>query len=72
MVPLNISTFDFSPPKIFLRHLVFLKFFIHEISPYFLVNSCLTFICFNEIFHKWVYNYGNIFQKKKIEFFNKT
>jgi len=64
MVPLNILKFDFSPSKMFVRLLVPPKNFIHEISPYFLVNSCLTYIFFNEIFQKWVENYDNIFQKK--------
>jgi len=53
MVPRNILTFDFSPPKILFRLLVPPKIFIHEISLYFLVKSCLNFIIFNEIFQKW-------------------
>jgi len=68
MVPLNISTFDFSPSKKKIRLLVPPKIFVHEINPYFLVDSCLTFIFFNEIYYKWVENYDNIFNKKT-EFF---
>jgi len=60
IVPLNIYTFDFNPPKIFFRFLVSPKFFIYEVSPYFLVNSCLTFTFFNEIFQKWIEKYENI------------
>jgi len=34
MIPLNIPTFDFRPPKIFLRLLIPPKSSLHEISPY--------------------------------------
>jgi len=64
MVPLNILTFNFSPSKIFFRLLVSLKFSIYEINPYFLLNSCLTFIFFNEISQKRIEYYDNLYQKK--------
>jgi len=47
IVLLNIPIFEFSPQKTFFKLLVHPKIFIHEISLYFLVNSCLTFIFFN-------------------------
>jgi len=62
MVTLNIPTFDFSLCKIFLKILANSKIFIYEISPYFLLNSSLTFIFFIEIFQKWLENYDNISQ----------
>jgi len=69
MVLLNISTFYFSSPKILF--LAPLKFSIYKTNPYFLVNSCLTFIFFNKTFQKWAQNYDNIFQIF-LEFINKT
>ena len=59
----DIPTFCFSPSKICVRLLVPQKFFITLFDLYFLVNLCLTFIFFNEIFRKCVEYYDNLFQK---------
>jgi len=67
LVPINISTFCFSPFKIFLKLLVPIKFQSLLFVPIF--KLILVFF-FNEIAHKCVEYYKNIFQKK-LEFFNK-
>ena len=71
LVPVNIQSFVFSPPKNFLPILVPQKFSINTFSPYFLINSCVDFIFFNEIFQESV-EYFNNHSQKILEFFNKT
>ena len=46
MIPLNISTFDFSPSKIFLRLLIPLNIFIYEIIKIFIyeISLCSTLL----------------------------
>jgi len=44
MIPLNISTFDFSPSKIFLRLLIPLNIFIYEIIKIFIYEIIKIFI----------------------------
>jgi len=61
LIPINISTFRFSPSKIFLQLLVLIKFSITTLVPIFK----LIFVIFDEILQKYV-KYC-----KKIEFFNK-
>jgi len=67
LVPINISTFRFSPSKIFHQLLVPIKFSITTFGLYFK----LILVFFNEIVQKCVEYCKNIFQKK-LEFFNKT
>jgi len=52
MVLINISTFRFSPSKIFFQLLVPIKFFIFAFGPSFKVNSNVEFIFFNKILQK--------------------
>ena len=66
-----MSTFRFSPSKIFLQLLVPIKFSIFIFGPFFKVNSYVEFIFFNKIFQKNSKYYKN-HSKKKLEFFNKT
>jgi len=67
LVPINISTFRFSPFKNFLRLLVPIKFSITTFGPYFK----FYFIFFNKIVHKCL-EYCKSLSQKKIEFFNQT
>jgi len=52
LVPINISTFRFSPSKIFLQLLVPIKFSIIAFGPYFKVNSYVEFTFLNKILQK--------------------
>jgi len=57
LVPVYMSTFWFSPYKIFLQLLVLQKFFIFIFGLSFKVNSYVEFIFLNKILHK---NLGQI------------
>ena len=52
LVPINISTFCFSPSKKFLQLLVPKKFSIFTFGPSFKVNLYVEFIFFNKILQK--------------------
>jgi len=52
LVPINMSTFRFSPFKKFLQLLVLQKFFIFTFGPSFKVNSYVEFIFLNKILQK--------------------
>jgi hypothetical protein len=65
MVHINISSFVFSHPKIFLRLLVPSKFSINTLGPYFKINLYVDFIFFNEIFQKSLEYFNNHSKKRK-------
>jgi hypothetical protein len=69
LVSINILSFVFSLPKIFLRLLVPPKFSINTFGPYFKINSYVDFIFFNEIFQKSLEYFNNF--TRKIEFLTK-
>jgi len=52
LIPINMSTFRFSPTKIFLQLLVPIKFSITTFGPYFKVNSSVEFIFLNKSLQK--------------------
>jgi len=52
LVPINMSTFRFSPSKKFLQLLVPKKFPIFTFGPSFKVNSYVEFIFLNKNFQK--------------------
>jgi len=63
LVPVNMSTFRFSPSKIFLQLIVPIKFSIFTFGPSFKVNSYVEFIFFNKIFQKSSKYYKNHYKK---------
>jgi len=52
LVPINMSTFRFSPSKKFLQLLVLQKFVIFIFGPRFKVKSYVEFIFLNKILQK--------------------
>jgi len=52
LVPINMSTFRFSPSKNFLQLLVPQKFSIFTFGPSFKVNSYVEFLFLNKILQK--------------------